>query len=79
MEYVVAALVLLFAIGYAVVIAVNIEKGKSWAIEIARAISMLDPESVSYHLRQGAWHDREVPPAPTPDGAPRPELDRLAA
>ena len=51
MEYLVAALILLVTVGYAVFIAVNIEKGKSWAVEIARAISMLDPQTMNRHLR----------------------------
>lgn len=47
MEYLVAILALLAASGYAVFIAVNIEKGKSWALEIAHAISAMDPNSSS--------------------------------
>ena len=54
MEYIVASLVLLLAIAYAVVIAVNIEKGKGWALEIAHAISMLDPQATSFDLRTRA-------------------------
>lgn len=78
MEYLVAALVLLVTVGYAVVIAVNIEKGKSWALEIARAISMLDPQSASHHLRERAL-ETEPTPTPSPDRADPVESDRLAA
>jgi len=46
MEYLVAILALLAAGGYAVFIAVNIEKGKSWALEIAHASSAMDPNSL---------------------------------
>ncbi len=78
MEYLVAALALLFAVGYAVLIAVNIEKGKDWALEIARAISMLDPQSVSYELR--ARRLAAEPDEPEPEAARQPEApDRLAA
>lgn len=78
MEYLVAALALLFATGYAVLIAVNIEKGKSWAMEIARAISMLDPQSGNFETRVRAME--EAPLAPEPESAPLPEVpDRLAA
>lgn len=77
MEYLVAALVLTLAIAYAVVIAVNIEKGKSWAMEIARAISMLDPQAVSCELRSRALEapalDTEVEPVQEA------EPERLAA
>ena len=51
MEYLIGLLVLGLAVGYAVFIAVNIEKGKSWALEIARAISLMDPNSVDSYLR----------------------------
>jgi hypothetical protein len=78
MEYLVAALLSLFAIGYAAVIAINIEKGRPWALEIAEAISMLDPQSAHQRLR-GSLRDGTIPPPTTPEAAPRPELERLAA
>ena len=78
MEYLVAALALLLATGYGVLVAVNIEKGKSWALEIARAISMLDPQSVSYELH--ARNTEQAPEAPAPIPAAEAEVpDRLAA
>lgn len=46
MEYLVASLTLLAAVGYAVFIALNIEKGKPWAVETAWAISMMDPNAL---------------------------------
>ena len=77
MEYLVAALVLLLTVSYAVVIAVNIEKGKDWALEIARAISMLDPHSVSYELR---YRSQEAPSSePEPEPTREATVDRLAA
>lgn len=78
MEYLVAAIAILLAVGYAVLIAVNIEKGRSWALEIASAISLLDPQTVSWELRAKALET--TPEAPEPDAAPLQELpDRLAA
>jgi hypothetical protein len=78
MEYLVAALALLFAVGYAVLIAVNIEKGKSWALEIARAVSMLDPQTMNFELRSRAMEAESE--APVPEVEPLPEAaDRLAA
>ncbi len=77
MEYLVAALLLLFTVAYAVVVAVNIEKGKGWALDIARAISMLDPQSVSRELRYRSMEAASVRPVPEP--APEPVVDRLAA
>ena len=50
MEVLFALLTLGAAIGYAVFLGVNIEKGKPWALEIARAISVLDPHSVDQYL-----------------------------
>ena len=78
MEYVVAALVLLGTVAYAVVLAVNIEKGKSWALEIARTISMLDPDSASHVLRVRAAERDAVRPPDSPDEVEQP-LDKLAA
>jgi len=78
MEYLVAALVLLVAVGYAVVIAVNVEKGKPWALEIAQAVSMLDPASASHHLRERALIGDREPEKPA-ERALEPETDRLAA
>ncbi len=77
MEYLVAALVLLSAVSYAVFIAVNIEKGKGWALDIARAISMLDPQSVSHDLRYRAMEAASSRPEPEPTREPI--VDRLAA
>ncbi len=77
MEYLVASLVVLLTVAYAVTIAVNVEKGKSWALEIARAISMLDPQSTSFELRSRGM---EVPTDdPDPEVVPEPVPDRLAA
>ena len=66
MEYLVAALALLLATGYGVLVAVNIEKGKSWALETARAISMLDPHSVTYELQARSADQAPVTPEPEP-------------
>jgi len=76
MEYLVAALILLTTVGYAVFIAVNIEKGKTWALEIARAISMLDPQSMNRHLR---YPLTEANSAPEPEVVEESLPDRLAA
>ena len=76
MEYLVAVLALATAIGYAVLIAVNIKKGKAWALEIARAFSMLDPGSVHYHLSQEADSSAVDKPEAVTSAA---EEDRLAA
>lgn len=72
MEYLVAVLLIVLTVGYAVFIAVNIEKGKPWAIEIARAASMMDPLSVDRDLRY------EVEPEAPVTRQPQP-VDRLAA
>ena len=78
MEYLVAALALLLATAYGVLVAVNIEKGKSWALEIARAISMLDPQSVSYEFH--ARNPEKAKKTPLPVPAAEVEVpDRLAA
>ena len=78
MEYLVAALGLLIAVGYAVLIAVNIEKGKGWALETARAISMLDPQSGTFEYRARALEAE--PRAPESEPEPQPEIpERLAA
>ena len=81
MEILVAVLVLVITAAYAVFIAVSIEKGKTWALEIARAISMLDPQSVSYDLHQRAMESIAHRSTPQPEGAPgpTPANDRLAA
>jgi|GEM_PF-6596533 len=47
MEYMIALLAALVTTAAAVLIAVNIEKGKSWALEIARTISLLNPNSLA--------------------------------
>ena len=65
---------LLAATIYSVVIAVNIEKGKQWAIDIAKAISTLDPNCMDRHLRFEL--EREVAAG---EVKPKPESDRLAA
>jgi hypothetical protein len=72
MEYLVAVLLVVLTVGYAIFIAVNIEKGKPWAIEIARAASMMDPLSADRHLRY------EVEPEVPAVREPQP-VDRLAA
>jgi hypothetical protein len=72
MEYLVAVLLVVLTVGYAIFIAVNIEKGKPWAIEIARAASMMDPLSMDRHLRYEV--EPEVPAAREPQ-----PVDRLAA
>lgn len=78
MEYLVAALILLFAVGYGVLIAVNVEKGKRWALEIAQAISMLDPHTMSFELRARTLESEPVVPKPV--AKPVAEVpDRLAA
>ena len=78
MEYLVGALVLLFTVAYAVFIAVSIEKGRSWALETARAISMLDPVSSGFELRCRAMEPVTGPDEP--ESAPVPEEpQRLAA
>jgi len=79
METLVAVLVLVITVAYAVFIAVSIEKGKSWAVEIARAISMLDPQSVSFDLHQRAMESVSVRTAAEAKPAPEPASNRLAA
>lgn len=81
METLVAVLIVAITVVYAVFIAVSIQKGKRWAVDIARAISMLDPQSASFELRQRALESltaRERPQAATVITAER-ESDRLAA
>ena len=78
MEYLVAALALLLAVRYAVLIAVNISKGRGWALETAQALSMLDPNQANFELRARALE--AAAEAPEPEEAPAPEvIDRLAA
>lgn len=77
MEYIVAAFVVLLTVIYAVVIAVNVEKGREWALEIARAVAMLDPQSINCELRTRAMESPVVDAAPK--AQPEPETDRLAA
>ena len=79
MEILVATLVLVITVAYAVFIAVSIEKGKSWAVEIARAVSMLDPHSVSYDLQQRAMESVNTRADRQPEVVPDPPSDRLAA
>ena len=58
-------------IGYAIVVAIGIEQGKPWAIEIAKAMSAMDP----------GWHAgrlQDVPP-PAISSESVPAKDRLAA
>lgn len=77
MEIVVAALILLATVAFAVFLAVNIEKGREWAVEIARAVSMLDPVSVSHDLYE-RLPDRPVASRVDTPVAPESQ-DRLAA
>ena len=78
MEYLVAALALLLAVGYAVLIAVNIRKGRGWALETAQALSMLDPNQTNFELRARALE--AATEVPKPEEAPAPEvIERLAA
>ncbi len=78
MEYLVGTLVLLFTVSYAVFIAVSIEKGRTWALETARAISMLDPASSGFELRSRAMEPVTGPDEPDAEQhAAHPE--RLAA
>ena len=78
MEYLVAALALLLAVGYAVLIAVNIGKGKGWALETAQALSMLDPNQTNFELRARALE--ALAETPEPEEAPTPEvIEQLAA
>ena len=79
MEYLVAALILLATVGYAVFIAVNIEKGKSWAVEIARAISTLDPQAMNRHLRYPVVERPSVNAVPESEVVDASQPDRLAA
>ena len=74
MEYVVAALVLLLAVCYAVFIAVNIQRGKAWALDMARAAALLGTFSASHHL-----YDPGMETPPVSEEAVEPEQDRLAA
>ena len=60
------------------VIAVNIGKGKSWALEIAQAVSMLDPESAHLQLRERKL-EGDRPPPPEGDAQSAGEPERLAA
>ena len=73
MEYIVALVTLLAAGSYAVFIVVNVEKGKSWALEIAAAISAMDPHTLDRPFeRSEAQAAEEV-------SAEKPEPERLAA
>jgi hypothetical protein len=76
MEYIVAAGASTLAVSYGAYIAFSVEKGKPWALGVARAIAMLDPQSVDPYLRDGL----ALPPA---EAQPEPEIaaepDRLAA
>lgn len=78
MEYLVAALALLLAAGYGVLVAVNIEKGKEWALETAQAISLLDPHPATFEVRAKAMET--APEVVEPEEVAEPEsIDRLAA
>ena len=78
MEYLVAALALLLAAGYGVLIAVNVKKGHDWALQTAQAISLLDPHPASFELRARTMET--APEAPEPREVTQPEtIDRLAA
>ena len=74
MEVLFALLTLGAAIGYAVFLGVNIEKGKPWALEIARAISVLDPHSVDQYLYVKRPEEDE-----RTEKTAQPRSDRLAA
>jgi hypothetical protein len=76
MEYLVAGLIVLLTASYAVFIAVKIEKGETWALEVARAISMLDPQAVNHHLREQAM-ERQIERVTAVEVEP--VADRLAA
>ena len=81
MEYLIALLILAVTVAYAVFIAVNIEKGKSWAVDIAWAISMLDPGSIDQHPGR-EFRERlslEEQPEPTAEKVVAKDADRLAA
>jgi hypothetical protein len=79
MEYLVAALVLLLTVGYAVFVAISVEKGKGWAKETARAISMLDPHSANFEVRSRAMEPvSEIVEQPSQQELPA-QPDRLAA
>ena len=74
MEVLFAILTLGAAIGYAVFLGVNIEKGKPWALDIARAISVLDPNSVDQYLYvKRPEEDERI------EKTAQPPSDRLAA
>ena len=73
MEYLVAFLTLLATVAYAVVIAVNIERGKRWAMEVARAFAMLDPSAFSHQLNLEARSE------PAKAVEPEASADRMAA
>ncbi|MGD8418484.1 MAG: hypothetical protein PVH91_15590 [Pseudomonadales bacterium] len=79
MENLAIALILLVTAGYAVLVAVSIHKGKRWAVEVARAISMLDPQGAAYDLRLRAVLDATPPPEPEGTAARDAQDDRLAA
>ena len=78
MEYVVVALAGLIAVSYAVFIGVSIERGKPWAREMARAISLLDFHTVDYHLREQI-READPPEGPDPEPEEQTSADRLAA
>ncbi len=73
MEFLFAFLALGAAIGYAIFLGVNIEKGKPWALEIARAISVLDPNSVDQYLYIKRPEDEQT------EKKAQPPSERLAA
>ncbi len=74
MEVLFAFLTLGAASGYAVFLGVNIEKGKPWALEIARAISVLDPHSVDQYLYVKRPEEDE-----RTEKTDQPRSDRMAA
>ena len=45
MELITAICAIGFTVGYGIVLAVGIEKGKPWAFEISRALAMIDPHA----------------------------------
>jgi len=83
MEYLVAFLALMTTVIFAVVIALNIEKGKSWALEIAQAVSVLDPYSPDFVLQNRETFASPAAPVSRSDAGvvkkADPEGERLAA
>ncbi len=64
MELIIAVCAIGFTVGYGIVLAVGIEKGKPWAFEISRALSMIDPHASNMP------QPRELGIAPSADREP---------